>query len=71
VTCRSELSSPSTPCSVLCCLTPLLSTAQIRHTETLASSDRRAVVWTSVEVVMLGGLSVLQMVLFRYAFKNY
>lgn len=44
---------------------------QQRHEQTLASSDRRAVAWTLLEVLVLGVLSCLQMVFFRRAFKNY
>jgi hypothetical protein len=44
---------------------------QERHEKTLSSSDTRAVVWSTVECVVLAGLSGLQMLFFRRAFKNY
>jgi len=44
---------------------------QLRHQQTLASSDTRAVAWSALEVLVLAGLSGLQMVFFRRAFKNY
>ena len=44
---------------------------QLRHQQTLASSDKRAVAWSALECVVLVGLSGLQMVFFRRAFKNY
>ena len=44
---------------------------QLRHEKTLASSDRRAVVWSTIECAVLAGLSGLQMILFRRAFRNY
>ena len=45
--------------------------SQLRHQQTLASSDKRAVAWSALECIVLVGLSGLQMVFFRRAFKNY
>ena len=48
-----------------------LPSSQLRHQQTLASSDKRAVAWSALECLVLAGLSGLQMVFFRRAFKNY
>ena len=44
---------------------------QQRHAVTLASSERRAVVWSALEAAVLVALSGAQMLLFRHAFRNY
>ena len=44
---------------------------QARHAETLRSNDARAVAWSGVEWAVLLCLSLLQMLLFRRAFRNY
>ena len=44
---------------------------QVRHAETLASSDTRAVLWSGIECAALLVLSMLQMTLFRRAFRAY
>jgi len=48
-----------------------LQARQQRHAATLASSERRAVVWSAFEALVLVALSGAQWMLFRHAFRNY
>jgi hypothetical protein len=52
-------------------LTRMRMRAQIRHAETLRSSDSRAVAWSAAECAALLALAGVQMTLFRRAFRNY
>ena len=48
-----------------------LAARQLRHNETLVSSERRVARWSLVEVVVLALLSVAQFGIFKAAFRNY